>query len=87
MALYTSEDKEYQIILKSIVREGDASFEYRSHYNGLQLMYPNNYVLQKVYDKEDNEYHLWFYVTDEQLEDEYILENLDYSKPTDIEIL
>lgn len=71
----TFENKEY-------VLTENPFWEYRSHnVNGWQMQYPENYLMAHAVDNKGNEYRVWWFIEDTNVE----LDSIDYDNVTDVE--
>lgn len=68
----------------TIITDGDAEFEYRSHIKGFQCTVPNNWITLHGKDKDGNFYTAWYYVEDEIEEGYDMMHYIDFENPHDI---
>ena len=65
----------------------NADFEYRSHKDGWQCNEPNNWLSAAAIDPQGNPCKVWWFVTDEQMQDinEFGMDYYDYDNATEVE--
>ena len=70
---------------KKYTLSNEADFVYRSHINGMSCLEPNNWVACDCTDENGTEYTAWYYVTEEEAQEEnWDLSWIDYGDPDDI---
>lgn len=68
----------------TIITDGDAEFEYRSHINRNKCLTPENWIALHGKDKEGNCYTVWYYTDKEIVEGYEISDYIDLENPNDI---
>ena len=62
----------------------DAEIEYRSHYNGFQMQYPQRYMSAMAMAKNGDTYKVWWYFPN--FKEVNALDELDYENIENIDI-